>query len=89
MIQHLDITVSGQVQAVGFRYYAKQTAERLGIKGTVQNMPDGTVRIEAEGTEAQLEQLVAWCRHGPDRANVMDLEILDGKIVGCNSFQII
>jgi len=49
MKKHVNITVKGRVQGVGFRYSAMEAAEELGIKGFVRNMPDGSVYIEAEG----------------------------------------
>lgn len=45
-------------------------AQRLGVQGFVQNMEDGSVQVVARGTRAQLEELIAWCRHGPPLAKV-------------------
>ncbi len=45
----------GTVQHVGFRYRAVSAARRLGLTGFVMNMPDGTVRMEAQGEEAALD----------------------------------
>ncbi|HOK26280.1 MAG TPA: acylphosphatase [Bacteroidales bacterium] len=59
------IQVTGYVQGVGFRYCTVREARRLGIKGYVRNMPDGSVYIEAEGDREQLEALVRWCNEGP------------------------
>jgi acylphosphatase len=44
------ITVTGRVQGVGFRYYCRDAASRLGLKGYVMNMPDGlSVELEVFG----------------------------------------
>lgn len=59
------ISVKGRVQGVGFRWRTVIEAKRLGLKGFVRNMPDGSVYIEAEGTEEQLNDLADWCRRGP------------------------
>ncbi len=59
------IQVKGFVQGVGFRWNAAREATRLGIKGFVSNMPDGSVYIEAEGTRKQLNSYMEWCRQGP------------------------
>lgn len=47
----------GYVQGVGFRWKAKQTADRYGISGWVRNLPDGSVEMEAEGTPRDIADL--------------------------------
>jgi acylphosphatase len=59
------IQVKGLVQGVGFRWNAAREARVLGITGFVRNMPDGSVYIEAEGSESQLNAFVKWCKNGP------------------------
>ncbi|MDE2971052.1 MAG: acylphosphatase [Acidobacteriota bacterium] len=49
--------VSGLVQGVGFRWTAQRVARSLDIAGTVRNLPDGTVEIEAHGGPEALESL--------------------------------
>lgn len=46
---------SGKVQGVGFRRAAKAIADRLGLKGFVRNLQDGSVEICAQGETALLE----------------------------------
>lgn len=53
---------SGRVQGVGFRYEARMTAERLGLVGWVKNKSDGTVLVEAEGTEARVGEFLRAMR---------------------------
>ena len=48
----------GRVQGVGFRYRAYYTASRLGLTGWVENEPDGSVLLEAQGEADDLERLV-------------------------------
>jgi acylphosphatase len=57
-MKRITITVSGLVQGVFFRYTTRNVARKLGLKGIVKNMPDGTVYIEAEGEDADLEQQI-------------------------------
>ncbi len=52
------LVVHGFVQGVGYRYLVMKNAVSLGIKGSVRNMPDGSVLILAEGTEEQILKLV-------------------------------
>ncbi|MBR1823152.1 MAG: acylphosphatase [Ruminococcus sp.] len=48
----------GYVQGVGFRWKARNSASRLGISGWVKNLPDGSVEMEAEGTERDIADLI-------------------------------
>ncbi len=50
-MQRITAIFHGRVQGVGFRSMAKMIAEDLGAKGYVQNLPDGTVKLVAEGEE--------------------------------------
>jgi len=61
----LNATVSGIVQGVGFRQFVRRTARGLGLDGRAENLPDGTVRVEARGPRADLEALLAALRRGP------------------------
>lgn len=88
MRRHLSIKVYGKVQGVFYRATAKEVADSLGVKGFVRNQSDGSVYIEAEGTQAQLKQLVDWCSSGPPRAVVSNVEIADGTTVGFTAFEI-
>ena len=63
-------TVTGRVQGVSFRYHAEREARRLGLTGWVRNHEDGTVRVEAQGPEPVVDELVRWLRHGPPHARV-------------------
>lgn len=49
----------GYVQGVGFRWKARSSAQRLGISGWVRNLYDGSVEMEAEGTERDIEDLIS------------------------------
>ena len=54
MRKRLICIISGRVQGVLYRAFTKEVASKLHIKGEVQNLSDGTVRVEAEGDEKQL-----------------------------------
>lgn len=53
-----QIRFTGRVQGVGFRYTANSIAQNLGITGWVMNDWDGTVLMEAQGTEGEIESLI-------------------------------
>ena len=58
------ITFSGHVQGVGFRWRAKKAAEMYGVTGWVRNNCDGTVTMEAQGSEEQIDQVLAAIQRG-------------------------
>jgi acylphosphatase len=87
-MKHLDIIVHGKVQGVNFRHYTREQALALGVNGFVENRGDGTVYIEAEGNEEQMNNFVEWCRKGPARAEVKSIDKRDGEIQNYSSFDI-
>lgn len=62
--------VSGSVQGVGYRFFVRHTAERLGVAGYVKNLLDGRVEVYALATAQQLHLLVEELRRGPAQARV-------------------
>ncbi len=68
--ERLRASVQGRVQGVGFRYAVLSEAQRLGLTGFVQNRPDGSVYVEAEGSPDQLDRLESFLRGAPRPARV-------------------
>ena len=54
----------GQVQGVGFRYRASIAASSLGVTGWVHNEYDGSVSMEIQGTEAQIDEVILSVERG-------------------------
>jgi acylphosphatase len=69
--------VEGLVQGVGFRYFARREALRLGIVGWVRNSVAGHVEVLAEGGVGAVEEFEAAIRRGPRSASVTNLRILE------------
>lgn len=86
MKKHIEISIKGKVQGVYFRDSTKAVADQLSIAGFVQNQPDGTVYIGAEGDEYSLNELIAWCKKGPERAQVTDVYVTEGEVVNYVDF---
>lgn len=74
--RRLEARVYGQVQGVGFRYFARQTARRLNLQGYVRNREDRSVEVVAEGEKHALDQFLARLKQGPSAAVV---ERVDAK----------
>jgi len=64
MNERIETIVSGRVQVVMYRDFATRKARGLGLVGEVKNLPDGTVRVVAEGPRATLERFVKKLHRG-------------------------
>ena len=71
----LRAVIRGEVQGVGFRWSVQRQAGELGLTGYAENLPDGSVRVEAEGDPDRLDQLEAYLRQGPRWAEVESLDV--------------
>lgn len=71
---HLLFRVHGRVQGVGFRWWARSQAKRLGVAGSVRNCPDGTVEVRAHGSEEAVAELRRLLHGGPPGASVERVE---------------
>lgn len=78
-ITTMRLSISGQVQGVGFRDFAIRQAIALGLSGWVRNRSDGSVEAVASGPTKAIEAFVAACGRGPRAALVshIDLEPVD------------
>ena len=54
----------GRVQGVGFRYTAIRVANSLGVSGWVRNERDGSVTVEAQGSEAAISKMIQTIGNG-------------------------
>jgi acylphosphatase len=71
----LRLIIKGKVQGVFFRASAKEAANKIGVTGWVRNTPEGYVETMVNGTEAEVQQFVNWCRKGPSKAKVTEVEV--------------
>jgi len=68
--ERLIAYVEGRVQGVGFRVFVYDLACSIGVAGSVQNCPDGRVRVEAEGPRPSLDRLLQALHEGPPASRV-------------------
>ena len=87
-MKSVTINLRGKVQNVGYRYFALNKAIELDINGFVVNLPDGSIKIEAEGLDDKIDQFVDGCRIGPPRAIIDDIEIIYSEVKNYDSFAI-
>jgi acylphosphatase len=76
-LRHVHLIIHGRVQGVWFRASTKETAENLGVKGWVRNLPDRSVEIDALGDTGIIEKFIQWCYQGPPGARVTNIDITE------------
>lgn len=82
------VLISGRVQGIGFRWSCRRIAEVQGLTGWCRNLPDGRVEACFEGEAEAVERAVAWCRRGPSRAIVTDVEVIPEMPRGEQDFRL-
>lgn len=76
----IDATITGRVQAVGFRAWARQQAQHLDLAGWIRNEPDGSVQLHVQGPEDAVAEIVAALEDGPRTARVDDVTTTSADI---------
>ena len=75
MTKHVRIT--GYVQGVSFRSSLKSIAESYRVTGWTRNLRTGQVEAVLQGAPSGVEEVLKWCRSGPELASVLDVEVKD------------
>ena len=74
--------VRGEVQGVGYRFFAQRAAAKHQVKGYVRNCPDGTVEAFAEGPAPSVEAFKHDLATGPQWAVVHQMEEINVEPTG-------
>jgi acylphosphatase len=85
-MRSVRLTITGRVQGVGYRIWAERAAASHGIRGWVRNRRDGSVELQATGSEDAIAALIETCRQGPPAASVTDVIITDTEDDGGSGF---
>ena len=87
----LHVVVRGRVQGVGFRWFVRERARRLGLAGWVRNLGDGAVEVLAHGPPEPLDRLRQDLLTGPSGAKVSGLDEaqLSPDVAAMNPFGIL
>lgn len=80
--------VSGRVQGVGFRFFARRAAESARVTGWARNLPDGRVETWVEGEESAVLQYLERIRRGPIGGRVDQVEVEERAPEGHATFRI-
>jgi acylphosphatase len=82
------VRVTGRVQGVFFRVWARDEAQSLGITGWVRNCGDGSVEAQLEGEQDAVEELIDLIREGPPGAEVDRVEVEEADREGLSGFEV-
>ena len=80
--------VRGRVQGVGYRYFAQNAANHLGLTGYVKNMDDGRVEVYAVGPPSMLTEFAAMLHTGPRWSEVRGVEEQEAAVKRYGEFQV-
>jgi undecaprenyl diphosphate synthase len=79
-MEQVFIKVSGRVQGVRYRATLAQVAASLGLKGYVENKPDGTVELLAQGPRQDLNEILKWSQKGSFLSKVEGMSFEFSKV---------
>lgn len=82
----VHVRISGRVQGVGFRAWAKRRADALGLSGWIRNESNGDVEAVFSGPGEAVEAMIAACQDGPRHAEVARVEILGAAAMRAGAF---
>jgi acylphosphatase len=82
------LSISGRVQGVFYRAWAREQAEHLGVAGWIRNRPDGHVEAHVEGEQTAVDRMIEELRGGPPAARVEDLRSWDVEACDFDSFEV-
>jgi acylphosphatase len=71
----VEVLVGGRVQGVGYRNFAQRRAHERRLTGYAVNLPDGRVKIRAEGDLQAIEEFVRELGKGPPLARVERVDV--------------
>jgi acylphosphatase len=78
----VEVLVGGRVQGVGYRNFAQRRAQERRLSGYAINLPDGRVKIRAEGDLEAIEQFVRDLGSGPPLARVEQVDVSSVAFTG-------
>ena len=71
----IHILISGRVQGVGFRDFARRSAEKIGVRGYAKNLANSDVEVVAEGNRVALGEFLVVLEQGPPAGRVDRVQI--------------
>lgn len=88
-METVHLLISGKVQGVNFRNNARRLAEKLQITGWIKNTGSEKVEAVISGDEIAIKEFINWCKNGPERAKVTEVNISEQPESHFKDFKII
>jgi acylphosphatase len=82
------LVITGLVQGVFFRAWARDEARSLGVSGWVRNCADGSVEAHVEGEEDAVDECIDLMREGPPGARVDSIDCEETDPEGLSDFEV-
>lgn len=76
-----SMIVDGRVQGVGFRYFTQMITATLNLTGWCENLIDGKVKIEVQGTEENISSFIAKVKQGNTFCRVKNIELTNIPVI--------
>ncbi|MBL7148046.1 MAG: acylphosphatase [Nanoarchaeota archaeon] len=86
-MKSVKLIITGDVTLVGFRYFIRENAIKLNLKGYVRNIQD-KVEVIFEGQEENVNKMIELCKKGPTFSKVTNVEINELNSQGFTTFEI-
>lgn len=80
--KRVKMSISGDVQGVFFRHFAKKEADGLQLHGWCRNESDGSVYVVVEGEAPKVDSFLKWAKSGSELATVENIEVTEEKYTG-------
>jgi len=89
MKKSVRLYVEGTVQAVFFRSFIKENAERYDVKGFVRNLEDGRIEIFLEGNPDNVNKMIELAKKGPKNSQIKNVEVKEEKFQDFKTFKVL
>ncbi len=89
MKKSVRIYISGAIQAIFYKSFIKENAERFDVKGFIRSLDDGRIEIFLEGNPEGVNKLIDLARKGPRHTNVKNFEVKPEKFQGIKNFKVL
>jgi acylphosphatase len=87
-MRRVHVIVTGDVQGVGYRYTMRMIANDAGVCGWVRNRRDGSVEAEVEGTDDEVDEVLAWMTEGPPGSRPSTAKVDEIPLAGGHGFEV-
>lgn len=89
MKKSIRLFITGTVQSMFFRQFAKEQAEKNNVRGYSRSLEDGRMEIFLEGDQEAVDNVAALCKRGPGHSLIRNVEEKEEKFQDFKEFKIL